>query len=537
MSNQRQWIRDAVCSSSGYWHDPADAHRARFFIQEFCRHVKGPLTGQTVWLEPWQADVVRALFGDKRADGLRKHRYAWLELPRKAGKSTLLAVIGLYMLVVDQEPGAEIVVAAGSAENAAVCFNIAREMVERDPDLSAVCRVYRRRLVYKDAQMHVLAGRQESIHGRNVSCLLFDDVSLQPTRDLHDSLISSMGARAQPLTLYATTAGGHRSSLAWELHSYAGNVRAGVFDDPSWLVSIFGAAPDDDWTDPAVWRKAHPGIDVTMPMEFVDQQCRRAQQTPGFVGSFRQNFLNVWGQEDVRWLDMVRWDECGAAPVCPASLIGRECRAGLDLSSTTDLSALVLVFRDDDDGYTVLPFTFCPGEMIEARQRRDRVDYAAWRDQGYLIATDGNVVDHATIRQTILQLASAYRITALAYDRWNSSMLVNQLMSDGIACVPVAQTNSAMNAPARELERAIAAGSLRHGQHPILRWCAGNVVAHVDASGDIRPSKRKSVERIDLISSLLMGISRYLVDSWSFHRFADGRDVPDRPLAAIRRAI
>jgi phage terminase large subunit-like protein len=413
--------RGEACSSSaagpGGWYDPEDADRSVFFIQEYCQHVKGPLTGQRLRLEPWQAELVRRLFGTKRPDGLRQHRSVWLEIPRKAGKSTFAAAVGLYMLVVDPEPGAEIVIAAANAENASVCFNIARDMVERDADLSAVCKVYRRGLVYKDARMHVLSGRQETIHGQNVSCLLFDDVALQPTRELHDSLIASMAARAQPLTLYATSAGWQRSSFAWELHDYAAQVKAGTIDDPTWLVSSFGAAGDDDWTDPAVWRRAHPGIGVSISEEFIEQQCRRAQQTPGFIGSFRQNYLNIWGQEQARWLDMERWDRCGVTPVDPAALAGRECRAGLDLSSTTDLTALVLVFRDDDDGYTVLPYAFCPGEMIEERQRRDRVDYVAWRDQGHLIATEGNTVDHASIRQKVLELARRYHIRELAYDR------------------------------------------------------------------------------------------------------------------------
>jgi phage terminase large subunit-like protein len=222
-------------------------------------------------------------------------------------------------------------------------------------------------------------------------------------------------------------------------------------------------------------------------------------------------YLNVWVQESSRWLDMEKWDRCGDSPVDPAGLAGRECRAGLDLSTTTDLSALVLVFRDEDGGYTLLPFAFCPADRILERQRRDRVDYGTWRERRLLIATEGNTVDHEAIRRKIHELARTYRIRELAYDRWNSSMLINQLVNDGLNCVPVGQSNGAMNAPARELERVIAAGMLRHGANPILRWCAGNAIAHVDASGDIRPSKSRSIERIDLLVAALMGISRHLV--------------------------
>ena len=502
---------DAAFSNNDYWFSDQEAERATFFLEEFCRHVKGPLAGDTLRLEQWQRNLTRELFGWKRQNGARRFRYVWIEAPCKAGKTTFLASLGLYMLVVDPEPGAEIVIAAGNTEHASVCFNIAREMVLRDPDLSTVCRIYRNRLVYKDAHLRAISSRQEAVSGSNISCLLFDDVFLQPSRELHDRLITSMAARSQPLTLYATAAGSERTMLAWELHDYAGRIQSGLIDDPAWLVKIFGAPTDADWRDPQVWRDAHPGIGVSVSEEFIAEEFRRAQQTPGFAGTFRQLYLNIWGQERVRWLDMDSWDACDGRPLNLSGLAGRECHAGLDLSTTTDLTALVLVFRDDDGGYTVLPYAFCPAETIRQRQRRDRVDYASWLEQGHLIPTEGNTVDHAVIRRKILEIGRQFRLRELAYDRWNSSMLVNQLINDGVNCVPVAQSNGAMNAPARELERVIADKHLRHGGHPVLRWCAANAIAHVDATGDIRPSKSKSAERIDLLVALLMGISRHLI--------------------------
>jgi phage terminase large subunit-like protein len=394
-----------------------------------------------------------------------------------------------------------------------VSFDIARNMVCADPDLRAVCKINRRGIFYKDACLYAVSSRHQAIDGRNIPCVVFDDISLQTTRGLHDALITSMGARSQPLALYVTSAGSERSSLAWELHEYALKVRTGLVNDPAWLVSIFGASLEDDWTDPEVWRRSHPGLGVSISEEFVREECKRAEQIPGFIGSFQQLYLNVWVQERSRWLDMKKWDTCGRAPLDESVLAGRECRAGLDLSTTTDLSALVLVFHDEDDGYTVLPFAFCPAATIPERQRRDRVDYATWREEGFLIATEGNTIDHEAIRLKLLELARVYRIRELAYDRWNSSMLISRLVSDGLTCVPVAQSNSALNASARDLERVLAEGKLRHGGHPILRWCAGNAVPHVDATGDIRPSKSKSIERIDLIVATLMAISRHLVVS------------------------
>lgn len=373
--------------SSSFWFDRNEARRAVGFAEEYCRHVKGERARERLVLEPWQRDLVEQLFGWKRPDGTRKHRFLWLEVPRKAGKTSLAAAVGLYMLMCDPERGAEIVVAAGDADQAGICFAIARQMVEADPDLSAVCRLYRRSIVYKDGYFQVISAKHVTKHGANISCLILDEVHVQPTRDLHDTLITSMGARRQPLVLYITTAGYDRASLCWELHDYACKVRDGIVDDPSWLVRIFAADPEADWTDAAVWRKAHPGLGVSVAETFLAQECERAKATPGFVNSFRRLYLNVWTESASRWLDMAKWDACGA-PVEPEALSGRECRAGLDLSTTTDLTALVLTFRDEDGGYTALPFAFCPAASIRERSRKDRVDYASWRDRGFLIATE-----------------------------------------------------------------------------------------------------------------------------------------------------
>jgi phage terminase large subunit-like protein len=495
--------------------DNAEADRAVFFIEEYCRHVQGPLAGQPFQLAPWQRRVTRRLFGQRVADGRRQHRFLWVEVPRKSGKSTFAAALGLYMLIVDPEPAAEIVIAAASVEQAAIVFDIARRMVEIDADLAAVCRITKRAIHYKDARLRLVSPRGDQLQGGDVSCLIMDEVQTQATRDLHDQILAGMAARPEPLAMYFTTAGCDRTSLAWHLHRYARGVDAGTIDDPAWIVERHAAADTDDWRDPKVWARVHPGLGTIIGKAFIEQECRRAQETPAFVDTFRRLYLNVWTDGASRWLDMDRWDACGLRTVNPHTLIGRPCRAGLDLSSTTDLTALVLAFANPDGGYTVLPFAFCPNDTIDLRSRRDRVDYRQWRDQGYLIATDGNMVDHAAVRLKILELARLYRIEELGFDRWNASMLVNQLLADGINCVPVSQVASAMNAPARELERTVANGKLRHGDHPVLRWCAGNVCAEQNAAGEIRPAKHRSTERIDLISATLMALSRHIYNPGS----------------------
>ena len=505
-------------SSKAFWYDEEEAQRAIFFIEEYCRHVKGPLAEKPLQLAPWQSEIVRRLFGCKTAEGLRQYRFLWLEVPRKSGKSTFAAAIALYLLIVDPEPGAEIVVAAGTVDQAAVTFEIARRMVETDPDLSEVCKVVRRAIRYKDATFRLVSSRFDTTQGTNISGLILDEVQTQPSRDLHDLLVASTAARSQPLVIYLATAGWDRQSLAWQTHEYARKVAEGTIDDPSWLVSIHAADEDDDWNDPEVWRRVHPGLGLTISQSFLEQEAHRAQQTPGYINAFRRLYLNVWTEGSSRWLDMRKWDACGSTVVDPRQLRGRACRAGLDLSTTTDLSALVLVFPDDDGGYTVLPFAFCPEDSIRERSRRDKVDYMLWRDQGFLIATEGNTVDHSAIRRKILDLALLYDIEELAFDRWNASMLISQLIEDGLTCVPVGQGAGSLNAPSRELERVVTAGLLRHGDQPVLRWCAANAVVEMNPAGEIRPAKNKCTERIDLLSATLMGISRHVYNPGPLRR-------------------
>jgi phage terminase large subunit-like protein len=479
-------------------------------MEEYCRHVKGPLAGRRFRLSRWQRELVRNLFGWKDRNGHRRYRFVWLEVPRKAGKTSLAAAIGLYMLLIDPEPAAEIVVAAGDSKQASILFDIARGMVLGDRDLSAVCKAYRRSIVYKDSYFQILSSNQETKCGANLSCLLFEEVQVQPSRDLHDTLITCMAARNQPLTVYIATAGWDRNSLAWELHDYAIKVRDGVIDDDTWLVIIYGAGRDDDWTNPRIWVRAHPGLGCTVAVATLERECHRAIATPGFLNSFRRHYLNIWLDNGSNWLDMAKWDACATSSVNPAALLGRECWVGLDLSTTTDLTALVAVFPEEDGGYSVLPFAFCPSERILERSRRDRVDYLVWRDQGHILATEGNVVDHAAIRHRILELADDYCIRELVFDRWNSSMLISQLMDDGVTCVPVSQGARSLNGAVRELERVVANRTLRHDGHPVLRWCAGNTVVEENAYGEVRPAKNRSADRIDLIVATLMPLSRFV---------------------------
>jgi phage terminase large subunit-like protein len=250
---------------------------------------------------------------------------------------------------------------------------------------------------------------------------------------------------------------------------------------------------------------------VTIFESFLQAECRRAQAIPSFVPLFCRRYLNVWLTNQARWIDIEAWDRCARPPAEIEAVHGRSCIVGLDLSTTNDLSAVVAVFPDSETGYTILPFAFCPNEAIATRSRRDRVDYAKWRDEGAIITSAGNIVDQNQILQKILEIKDEYSLVELAYDRWNASMLVSCLRANRLTCVPVPQTISFLNIAARELESAISRGRLVHFGHPVLKWCVTNAVIEMNSAGEIKPAKNKSHERIDLLLAMMFALARICV--------------------------
>ena len=282
---------------------------------------------------------------------------------------------------------------------------------------------------------------------------LIDELHAQKTRDLWDTLRYAGVSRRQPLHLSITTAGFDRHSICYEQHDYALKVLDGTVRDTAFFAYIACAADDDDWTDPEIWRRANPSFGVTIDAEQFAEDCREAQESPAKENSFRRYRLNQWTEQDVRWIKMEKWDACGGAV---GDLSGKTCFAGLDLSSTTDVSALVLVFPEDD-GYSVLPFFWVPEEGARQRERRDRVPYGDWVREGYMEATPGEVVDYDRIRARINELGKQYNITQVAIDRWNATQLATQLAGDGFEMVAFGQGYASMSAPTKKLEEVVLA--------------------------------------------------------------------------------
>lgn len=477
----------------------------------------GDYAGEPFALRPWQEAPIRQLFGTIRPDGTRQFRKTFWALPRKQGKTELVAGGSLYLLMGQGKPNRRIYTASGDTKQAALIFGAAVEMIRADPMLSEATEVYDgyRKICFPagNSTLEVLSSVPKSKHGLGPTDVLIDEYHVVD-EELVKVLTTGFGARKSPLTWMITTAGWDRHSLCYDEWQYAVRVRDGLVEDPTYLPVLYAAEPDDDWTAEAVWRKAMPALGDFCSIEFIRDEFKQAKERPRFENTFRQLYLNQWTEQATRWISLDAWDACAADPGFTAEdYEGRDCYAGLDLSSVRDLSALVLAFPNDDGGFDLLPWFWLPGESAAEREKTDRVPYPVWVREGHIAKTSGKRIDYDAIRETIEALAERYRIVALAYDPQFAGQLANQLHNDGNGLNVLACKNTfwTMNAPSREFERLVVEGKLRHDGNPVLKWNVANA-AVVEKAEAILPSKGKSSERIDGVVAAVMAIAAHMSD-------------------------
>ena len=489
---------------------PSQADRKVAIINRLT-HTKGPAAGEYFNLRPWQEKkIIRPLFRTNR-QGRRVYRTCLLMMPRKNGKSEIAAALAIDGLLFDNETGAEVYSAAADRDQASLVFNVAAQMIRNDSTLSAQCEVLdsHKRIVHRKSGSfyRAISAEAYSKHGFNSSRIIFDELHAQPNRELWDVLASSTGARDQPLTIAISTAGYDRHSILWELYSHAKNVLQNPSLDPTFLPIIFEADPDADWTDEKVWKQANPALGDFRSMDEMQIACARAREIPAQEAVFRRLYLNQWTESAARWISLDQWDACQQAPV---SFHGRPCYVGLDLSSTQDLTAMVGVYpRPDSQAFDVRALAFLPGDNLRERMNRDRAPYAQWAEAGHLVLTPGNTVDYERVRRELNAWAEDSDIREVAYDPFNATDLVSRLKDqDGFTCVPVRQGMASMSAPTKSLEKAILSRTLAHDGHPVLKYCLGNVATESDSAGNIKPSKKLSTARIDLVVALILALDR-----------------------------
>ena len=495
--------------------DERKAQRVVRFI-EALRHTKGEFHGQPFHLLPWQEKIIRDVFGTVRDDDptMRQYTTAYIEIPKKNGKSELGAAIALNMLINDDEWKAEVYSCASDRQQAAIVFDVAVDMVRQSPALMKRVKIIpsTRRMIYQPTGSiyQVLSSEVATKHGLNVSACIFDELHTQPTRALYDVMTQGSGdARRQPLWFFLTTAGTDRNSICWEVHQKALDIIEGRKIDPRFYPVIFGLPVDADWTSEENWHRANPSLGHTITIDKVRDAFRKAQETPADENQFRQLRLNQWVKQSIRWMPMDKWDECGGV-VDPYALEGRACYAGLDLSSTSDLTALVLVFppASEDEPYMALPFFWLPEETLVLRVRRDHVPYDQWAKRGFIQTTEGNVVHYGFIERFICELGERYNIREIAHDRWNATMMVQTLEDDGFTMVPFGQGFRDMSPPTKELMRLVLEHRLCHGGHPVLRWNMDNAFVRTDPAGNLKLDKEKSTEKVDGAVALVMALDR-----------------------------
>lgn len=504
----------------GLWFDEKAGERAVRWIEKFCRHHKGEWAGKPLVLEPWQRFIVMCLFGWKRRDGTRRFRKAWIEVPRKNGKTELAAAIAMFLLVADAEPGAEVYITATKKEQALICHEAARGMVRHSPRLKEhvfVPKAKRSNLVCRDSKMEVLASDYGTLDGLSPHGDVRDEVHAWTDHGLAGVLNTAMGSRRQPMTLEITTAGTYdKDGVGWQHHEYALEVLEAKFDDDRQFSFVACLDDGDDPWDPKVWAKANPNLNVSLKLDYVTEQADEARHNPRLANDFLRLHCNRWTHQVERWLNVERWNECDATPLDLAAYASAACYLGLDLSRTTDLTAAVFVFvlpvQEGEPTIALLPLFWLPQARLDDERLRGETRYHDWVARGFLTVTPGDVVDYAFIRRGVRDVVAKLKgFRECGFDPYNATQISTELQSDGLTMVEVRQGPPSLSEACKFLERRTLERKVLHGGNPIMAWCVGNAVVRSDANGNIAPDKARAKSKIDGVSAAVTALARYVV--------------------------
>jgi len=500
---------------------PDKAIRAINFIQTLCTHTKGRWSGLPFVLLAWQFKLIWQIFGTCHPDGSRQYRIIYCEIPKKNGKSELAAAIALICLVADDEAGGEVYSAAADKDQAGLVYQVAAQMVRNRKVLGKRLKIIdstKRIIDHKYNSFYkVLSAESFTKHGINPSAIIFDEVHAQPKRDLWDVLVEGTDyAREQQLVFAITTAGIYdKNSIGWELHDKADQIQRGIIKDDEFLPVLYCAdKKKDDPGDPKVWKRLNPSVGHIFTIKKIKKDYETVKNNPARLNNFLRFRLNIWVNQITRWIDMFQWDQC-QGKIDKGTLLGRECFGALDLSSTTDLSSLALVFPPVEPGekWKTLSKCYVPEETIIKRSQEDRVPYNLWSEAGYITATPGNVIDYAFIRKDVVAFAKIFNLKEVAFDPWGAVKLAVELgEEDGIEMVEHRQGYKSMSPSSKEFEKLVIAQQLEHDGNPVLRWCVDNLVVTMDAAENIKPAKDKARERIDAAVAVIMAIGRAIIN-------------------------
>jgi len=523
----------------------AKADRAVTFIENL-RHTKGIFYGSPFTLLPWERKIIRNVYGTLNDKGLRQYKFVYVEIPKKNGKSELAAAAGLYHTFADGEQNGEVYGCAADRGQASIVFDVAVDMIDQFPALKERTKLTLSQHKLTDKKTgsvyKVVSAEAYTKHGLNVSACIFDELHAQPSRELWDVMTFGAGdARTQPIWWVITTAGDDpdRVSVGWEQHEYAKAILAGEVVDPTWYPVIYGYEGEDIYNEDN-WYKANPSLGTTITIESVREAAEKAKTRPADERLFRWLRLNQWTTTKLSgWLPLTLFDDT-VGDWSRADLLGKDCYLGLDLSTTTDLSALAAVFPPQGEQLDWRVFWHCwiPRENMLERIAKDHVPYDVWEKGGWLTVTEGNVVDYTIIRDCILEMLKFYKVLELDADRAFATMLLQELEKAGLVCVDVPQTfmslTDALNqtevllkgpvtimdidAPTdvapKLVQGSMLTGRMTHEANPVARWCFGNTSIAQNGQGFIKfvkEHKGKSVlrtKRIDLTAAWINAMAR-----------------------------
>ncbi|MEX3787321.1 terminase large subunit [Paraburkholderia sp. BR14374] len=500
-----------LADKSGKPFAPADNLCA--FIERL-PHVKGPLAGEPITLEPWQVFIVTTVFGWVHADGRRRFRRSYIEVPRGNAKSTLSSAVGLYMLAADGEGGAEVYSLATTRDQARIVFGDAQTMARRSAGFRSRFGVavgaHNMNVLASGSKFEALSAEGSTLDGLNIHFGCVDELHAHKTRTVYDVVETGTGKRNNSLLWVITTAGSNRAGICYEIRTFVTKLLEGVFEDDSQFGIVYGLDDGDDWTTEEALIKANPNWGISVQPEVLVPLQAKAMQLPSAVNNFKTKHLNEWVNADTAWMDMRAWDRCSDAALDLDTFAGQPCWIGLDLASKTDIAALMLLFThpEIEGGYTIFGRYYLPEDTVMATSNSQ---YAGWMRNGRLTVTPGNVIDFGWIEADLIEMSSRFQVQGVAFDPFQATQLSTRMLAEGLPMIEVRPTVLNFSEPMKALEALVLQGKLVHDGDPVLSWMASNVVAHLDAKDNIYPRKERPENKIDGIVALIMALSRALV--------------------------
>lgn len=492
------------------------------------KHTSGELAGVNFQFMDFQIRAIVDILGTKhltgKFEGLRRYQRVLIYTPKKSGKTEFGSLLNLLIFFIDKEKSKEIYSIASEIEQAKILHKAFVTMLKQEPELLEQVHITKQppKVSKEDGaftdEYEALSSTADSKDGKRPSTVFVDEGHSLVSKDLYQIMVDGMSGRREPLEIHMSTAGYNMQGFFYrDVYTYAKKVRDGVIEDDTFYQIMFEPTDEDlekdDWKNPELWKRVNPNMGVSPTYSYMEGKVAQAEQSEQTLIAFKTKHLNWWCDKAETWIKHSIWS-ANQSPIDEEALKGRKCYAGLDLASTTDIAALILLFPKENGAYDIVSRFFIPKDQMRERVRRDKVPYMDWLKDGLIIATDGNIIDYGFIEEEIKTLADKFDIQMLAYDRWNSSSLVTNLTTEEVVeLVPFGQGYSSMSTPTKQLEVLSIQQKLNHGNNDVLNWMCSNIVLKRDPSDNIKIDKEKSSEKVDGMVALAMALGICLLDT------------------------